>query len=771
MKLTSPVEQHFIEKSNQGEPSTHIPYILVDNFPELGFLTALRFLEWVSAHPEGVISLPTGKTPEYFIRWTHRILDSWGSKETDHLLNEHGLRLKKKPDLRDLRFVQMDDFYPIDPVQHNSFYSYVNEFYIKGMGLDPANALLINSDEMPVFFKQVFPDLAIDLSLRYREPKSQLEETQQKAILAIDNWCMDYEWRIREMGGIGFWLGGVGPDGHIAFNMRGSDHQSTTRLTQTNYETQAAAAGDLGGIEVSKSRLVITIGLGTIRYNKDVVALVFAAGEAKAKVIKNALERRPDVKFPGTALMGLPNARFYLTDGAAKLLDDTQRTFFQVGNWNTEKDIRALLKYCIDEGVYAHKISHQSSVISTQSQHPNFPSPDVSMSRIPDTIEVVKQRLFHGLEKVTNKTILHTGPHHDDIMLGIMPLVNRQLREPTNRVHFAVMTSGFTAISNRFLLDSLRQTFRLIDSGQIEMIRYKDFFETGYLYKWDKDVNHYLNKVAAQDEEGKTRGLCHRIVRCLVRVYEVKSINELRSCIREVIKTLLEYYDGEKNEPNIQLLKGMVREFEEELVWAHSGKLVTDIHHLRLGFYKGDIFTEQPEEERDVIPILDLLKRVDPDIISVTMDPEGSGPDTHYKVLQATARALQRWSKEKDLSTLKIIGYRNVWYRYHPAEANMYVPVSLNSMATLQNSFRQCYLSQVDASFPSPEMNAPFCDLAQKIWVEQFKEVQLLLGKDFFYQNEMPTLRATHGLVFVRELGLDEFLEEAALLEKRVTAL
>ena len=57
----------------------------------------------------------------------------------------------------------------------------------------------------------------------------------------------------RALGGIGFFLGGIGPDGHIGFNVRGSDHFSTTRLTGVNYETQAAAASDLGGIEVRAS--------------------------------------------------------------------------------------------------------------------------------------------------------------------------------------------------------------------------------------------------------------------------------------------------------------------------------------------------------------------------------------------------------------------------------------------------------------------------------------------------------------------------------------
>jgi glucosamine-6-phosphate deaminase len=328
------------------------------------------------------------------------------------------------------------------------------------------------------------------------------------------------------------------------------------------------------------------------------------------------------------------------------------------------------------------------------------------------------------------------------------------------------MTSGFTAISNKFLITSLKHCLELIKSNDIQMINYPDFFKNGYLFKWDKDVNHYLNKIAKQDDEGKKRGLCHRITRCLVDIYHMQSVEGLIQHITTTIHTLEGYYEGEKNSADIQQLKGMIREFEEELVWAHSGKLVKDIHHLRLGFYKGDIFSEQPEKERDVEPVLKLFRQINPDIISVTMDPEGSGPDTHFKVLQTIAEALRIWSEEKDLSKLVIHAYRNVWYRYHPSEANVFAPVSLNSMAVLQNSFRQCYLSQIDASFPSPELNGPFCDLAQKIWVEQFMEIQLLLGKDFFYQNELPLIRATHGLIFYREIKLNEFLKEASILEK-----
>ena len=140
----------------------------------------------------------------------------------------------------------------------------------------------------------------------------------------IDDWCQRREEQIRALGGLGFFLGGIGPDGHIGFNIRGSDHFSTTRLMATNYETQAAAAGDLGGIEVSRQRLVITIGLGTITYNRDCTAIIIAAGEAKAGVIADAVQGETSVRIPASALRILPNARFYITLGAAKQLRQRQ---------------------------------------------------------------------------------------------------------------------------------------------------------------------------------------------------------------------------------------------------------------------------------------------------------------------------------------------------------------------------------------------------------------------------------------------------------------
>ena len=108
----------------------------------------------------------------------------------------------------------------------------------------------------------------------------------------------------------------------------------------------------------------------------------------------------------------------------------------------------------------------------------------------------------------------------------------------------------------------------------------------------------------------------------------------------------------------------------------------------------GEIFTENPERKRDVLPILKQLKEIEPTVISLAFDPEGSGPDTHYKVLQTIAEAVRMWKETKDLSNLRIWGYRNVWYRFDISEADIIVPVTLNSMAIMRSTFNNCYLSQ-----------------------------------------------------------------------------
>ncbi len=762
----SQVEKIFLQQAEIDQMTTKIPYITVGNFPKLGMLASLRFLEWVVENPNGVISLPTSKSSQYFIKYTRFFLENWDTPKGQNLLNTYGLSGVKKPDLRGLHFVQMDEFYPISSKQHNSYCNYIETYYINGFGLDPKKALLINSDLIPLSegksYNEVFPDLTIDLSLRYRDAKNAMEKIQQESIFMIDDWCSEYEQKVRNLGGIGFFLGSIGPDGHIAFNTRGTDHFSTTRLTATNFETQAVAAGDLGGIEVSRHRLVITIGLDTITFNPDSTAIIFAAGEAIADVIKDSIESEVSNKYPASSLHKLPNGRFYLTTGAAVRLTDSIDKYYQTGEWTHQKTERAIIDLCPKINKFGPKITLEELKADKYCRL----IPDLNENTVQTVIDSIIAKLNKGMEHDSNQVFYHTGPHHDDIMLGIMPYTNRQLRDASNEFHFSVLTSGFTSVINQYVIDLLTDSLSLIGKGKIEMIKFPDFFVDGFKYKWDKDIYHYLDSVAANDVYEKRRGVCHRVVRAIVEIWEVRDEEQLILTINEILESLRNTYDGGKNPPKIQTLKGAIREMEEELVWAHFGVPVKNVHHLRLGFYQGAVFGEQPDSNRDVLPVLEEFRKYKPTRISLAMDPEGSGPDTHYKVLKSIAAAVKEWKKEEDLSKLRVVGYRNVWFRYHPSDTEVIVPVSINALSILDSSFTQCYLSQVDASFPSYQLDGKFSQLTQRIWVEQLKQIQLLLGKNFFYQHDKPLVRATHGLIYFRELTVDQFLQQADELEK-----
>ena len=801
----SQIEESYREKCSYQEVNNRIRYLVTDNFPQLGLLTALRFLEWTTLNPEGVVSLPTGKTPEYFIKWTEYLLSNWKSAEAEKLRDQYSYPFREKPDFSDLKFVQIDEFYPISSSQHNSFYYYVNKYYIDGFGFDRKKSLLINSDEIPLpsgmHFSEIFPDNTVDLSLRDRQPENNKEQIIQQAVFLIDEWCMDYEKKIRDMGGIGFFLGGIGPDGHIAFNTRGSSHYSTTRLTSTNFETQAVSAADLGGIESARSRAVITIGLETITWNSDASAVIIAAGSAKSSIVKKSIESKYSNIYPATVLSKLKSSCFYLTKSAASELEGSLDVHYDSDDWNFEKTERAVFELCRGKNIFAHNLSLSdlnnnqytaripdiSSLMHEKSSSPvmdtgaekglpvkraksaekrSSGTGEAAAEKIVSSVtDSFRRKISKGMHGRSGNVFLHTGPHHDDIMLGLLPYVNRQLYSVDNKSVFAVLTSGFTSVTNNYLKNLLEKTRFFISSARIEMINYDDFFDEGYKHKRYKDIYSYLNSLAARSETGMERSACHRIVRSVIEVFNVKNREELSSEIEHILLTLSVSYDGEKDIPEIQKLKGMIREFEEELVWAHSGVELENIHHLRLGFYQGNIFTETPEVKRDVTPFIDLFEKTDPDVLTLVIDPEGSGPDTHYKVLQVIAEALRIIGRKKDLSALKIIGYRNIWYRFHPSEADIIVPVSLNSLSVLRDAFASCYKSQVNASFPSYEYDGPFSELAQKIWAEQLSDVQLLLGKDYFYQSSDPLLRSAHGLVFLKEMNVEEFLKEARALQ------
>lgn len=770
---TSHVEDMAVKASGRKliyPPTEKIKIVEVPNFPMLGKLAALRFIEWVQKNPGGVISLPTGKTPEHFIKWIVRILDRWETKEIQKLLEGSGIDHSVKPDMKSLSFVQIDEFYPMDASQQNSFHWYVNEFYIKGFGLTPSKALLINATSLGLpagrTMHEVFPGNIVDLSLRVRQTKSELERLQREVINRVDEWCMEYETKIRSMGGIGFFLGGIGPDGHIAFNVRGSSIHSVTRLTGTNYETQAAAATDLGGIEISRNRLVITIGLATITYNPTATAIIIAAGDAKAPIVASAIEQKKSPRYPASVLQDLPNARFYLTKGAASLLVERRFEDFSSREVTAETVEDTVFSISLATGKATDAISQKDF------SNDRFGTKLLERTGKPfgELVTLTKEstikKIDRGLASVSNTVFLHTEPHHDDVMLAYMAHIYHLVRDPSNKHYFGNLTSGFTSVSNAYFLSILERLEHQLEGGTLSSLLYEGYFDPKDHGHRMEDVYLFLNGTAAKSQEMKDEAESRRLMRNLVEAYQTTDLVSLRNRVYDLMQYLHTQYPGAKDTPQVQTLKGMIREWEVEILWAYIGIESNSVSALRLGFYKGDIFSEEPEVDRDVLPILSHLKQIRPHIVSVAFDPEGSGPDTHYKAMQAVAEALRLYSKETGETGIKIWGYRNVWYRFRPAECNLMIPVSLNSLSMMHAAFMNCFGSQSAASFPSYEHDGPFSELAQQIQVEQYKYLETFLGSEFFQKNSHPRLRAARGMIYLREMDLDEFFQRVRELKK-----
>ncbi|WKC57729.1 glucosamine-6-phosphate deaminase [Borrelia sp. P9F1] len=100
--------------------------------------------------------------------------------------------------------------------------------------------------------------------------------------------CEDYEKKIKSYGGIELFVGGIGPDGHIAFNEPGSSLQSRTRVKTLTQDTIIANSRFFDNDVNKVPKSALTVGVGTIMDSKEV--LIIVNGHNKARALKHAIE-------------------------------------------------------------------------------------------------------------------------------------------------------------------------------------------------------------------------------------------------------------------------------------------------------------------------------------------------------------------------------------------------------------------------------------------------------------------------------------------------
>jgi len=182
-----------------------------------------------------VLGLPTGSSPLIIYREFIR-------------LNKEG-----KLSFANVHTFNMDEYIGLPPDHPQSYHYFMKENLFKHIDIDPANTHLLDG-------------MAEDPS----------EE------------CKRYEEAIVNRGGIDLFLGGMGSDGHIAFNEPGSSLRSRTRIKTLTNETKLANARFFGGDPEKVPSTALTVGIGTVMDAHEV--LIIVNGRSKARALRAVVE-------------------------------------------------------------------------------------------------------------------------------------------------------------------------------------------------------------------------------------------------------------------------------------------------------------------------------------------------------------------------------------------------------------------------------------------------------------------------------------------------
>ncbi|MBR2362230.1 MAG: glucosamine-6-phosphate deaminase [Spirochaetaceae bacterium] len=118
--------------------------------------------------------------------------------------------------------------------------------------------------------------------------------------------CAAYEKAIADVGGIDLFLGGVGVDGHLAFNEPGSSLSSRTRVKSLTSDTIQVNSRFFGGDISQVPTTALTVGVGTVTDAREVLVLI--TGRNKMHALRHAVEEGISQMWTISALQLHPKA-------------------------------------------------------------------------------------------------------------------------------------------------------------------------------------------------------------------------------------------------------------------------------------------------------------------------------------------------------------------------------------------------------------------------------------------------------------------------------
>jgi len=159
--------------------------------------------------------------------------------------------------------------------------------------------------------------------------------------------CGNFERKITEAGGVDLFIGGIGPDGHIAFNEPGSSLASRTRVKTLAKDTIEANSRFFGNDLAKVPHLALTVGVGTVMDAREVMILI--TGSHKSFALYKAIEEGVNHMWTVSAFQMHPKATFVCDEDATLELRVKTVKYFKglmdVHNKLIEEDINELDEY------------------------------------------------------------------------------------------------------------------------------------------------------------------------------------------------------------------------------------------------------------------------------------------------------------------------------------------------------------------------------------------------------------------------------------------
>ncbi|KAK6200534.1 Nag1 glucosamine-6-phosphate deaminase [Scheffersomyces amazonensis] len=135
----------------------------------------------------------------------------------------------------------------------------------------------------------------------------------------IEQECKNYEAKIKRFGKIHLFLGGLGPEGHLAFNEAGSSRRSITRKVTLVESTIKANSRFFDNDSSKVPRYALSVGISTILDNSEEVAIIVLGENKKFALDKTINGKKNDPRFPSSYLQDHDNVLIVCDNAAAGL--------------------------------------------------------------------------------------------------------------------------------------------------------------------------------------------------------------------------------------------------------------------------------------------------------------------------------------------------------------------------------------------------------------------------------------------------------------------